>query len=178
MGKWKNILGPKCFPIAWTKGMEDTPENAGRRKVILLSLLGSKIYVTIYPDTAGPRYLNFLYQLMAIRLSGSSSHFRPGAFHMFYKYTADITYITKSGRKKNKQAQTWVRPKRKKGEVLALFWHSEAIASVYPKEILIQLLILSRKLTWLLGPQVPTSHFSSRPSLTMDFRWLSLTPIC
>ena len=96
------------------------------------------------PITAGLHYLNFLYQLMAIRSSSSSSHLRPGAFHMFYKYTTDITYITESGIKKNKWARTRVRPKRKKGEVLALFWHFAAIASVHPNKIPIQ---LSRKLT-------------------------------
>ena len=58
---------------------------------------------------------------------------------MFYKYTTDITYIPESGRKKDKQARTWVSPKRKKGEVLALFWHSVAIVSVYSNEILTQL---------------------------------------
>ena len=40
---------------------------------------------------------------------------------MFYKYAADITYITKSGKKKNKQARTWVSPKHKKGEVFCTF---------------------------------------------------------
>ena len=45
------------------------------------------------PDTAGPHYLNFLYQPMAIRSSNGSSHLRQGAFHMFYKYTTDITYV-------------------------------------------------------------------------------------
>ena len=53
---------------------------------------------------------------------------------MFYKYTIDITYITESGRK-NKHERTWITPKRKKGEALALFWHSVAIARVYPNEI-------------------------------------------
>ena len=58
-----------------------------------------------YTRTAGTHYLNFLNQLMAIRSSSGFSHLRPGAFHMFYKYIADITYITESGRKKNKQSQ-------------------------------------------------------------------------
>ena len=52
------------------------------------------------PDTASPLYLNFLNQRMAIRLSCGFSHLQPGAFHLFYKYAADITYIIKSGRKK------------------------------------------------------------------------------
>ena len=73
------------------------------------------------PDTAGPHYLNFLYQLMAIRESSGFSRLRPRAFHMFYKYTTDITCITESGRKKNKQARTWVSPKRKKGEIFGTF---------------------------------------------------------
>ena len=90
-------------------------------------------------QTAGPHYPNFLYQLMAIQSSTGSSHLRPGAFHMFYKYTTDMTYITKSWRKKNKQAWTWVSSKHKKGEVLALFWYSVAIMSVYPNKIPIQL---------------------------------------
>ena len=55
------------------------------------------------PDTVGRHYLNLLYQLMAIRSSGGFSHLRPGGFHMFYKYTTDIT---ESGRKKNKQVRT------------------------------------------------------------------------
>ena len=57
-------------------------------------------------DTAGLHYLNFLYKLMAIRSSSGSSHLRPGAIYMFYKYTTDITYITESGTKKNKQERT------------------------------------------------------------------------
>ena len=40
---------------------------------------------------------------------------------MFYKYTTDISYITESGRKNNKQARTWVCPKRKKGEGFGTF---------------------------------------------------------
>ena len=39
-------------------------------------------------------------------------------------------------------------------------------------------LILSRWLTWLLGPQVPTPRFNSSLSLTVVFFWLWLTPIC
>ena len=39
-------------------------------------------------------------------------------------------------------------------------------------------LILLRWLTWCLGPQVPTLHFSSSLSLTIAFPWLSITPIC
>ena len=58
---------------------------------------------------------------------------------MFYKYTTDIAYITESGRKKNKQERTWVSPKHKKGEVLALFWHSVVIGSVYSNRIRTQL---------------------------------------
>ena len=83
-------------------------------------------------DTAGPYYLDFLYQLMAIQSHSGFSHLQPGAFHMSYKYTTDIS---ESERKKNKQAWTGVSSKRKKGEVLALFWHSVAIMSVYPNEI-------------------------------------------
>ena len=90
------------------------------------------------PDMASPHYLN-LYQLMAIRSSSGFSHLQPGAFHMFHKYTTDITYITESGRKKNKQPWTWIKPKHKKREVLALFWHSVVIASVYPNKIPTQL---------------------------------------
>ena len=41
--------------------------------------------------------------------------------------------------KKNKPARTWVSPKRKKGEVLALFKHSMAIMSMYLNEIPTQL---------------------------------------
>ena len=45
------------------------------------------------PNMVGPHYLNFLYQLMAIRSSCGFFHLRPGAFHMFYKYITHITYI-------------------------------------------------------------------------------------
>ena len=58
---------------------------------------------------------------------------------MFYKYTIDITYTTKSGRGKNKQEWTWVNPMCKKGEILAFFWHSVAIAGMYPNKIPTQL---------------------------------------
>ena len=57
----------------------------------------------------------------------------------FTNNTIDITYITESGRKKNKQAGTWVSSKHKKGEVLALYRHSVAIVSEYPNEIFPQL---------------------------------------
>ena len=60
---------------------------------------------------------------------------------MFYKYATDITYITESGRNKNKQAPTWY-SKRKKGDVFGTFLAfcaSVAIASVYPSEITTQL---------------------------------------
>ena len=77
--------------------------------------------VTIMPDTTSPHCLNFWNQLMAIRLSSVFSHLWLGALHMFYKYATDITYITESGRKKNKQAWTWVSPKRKKEEVFRTF---------------------------------------------------------
>ena len=50
-----------------------------------------------------------------------------------------MTCITESGRKKNKQARTWVIPKCKKEEISELLWHSVAIASVYPNEIPTQL---------------------------------------
>ena len=106
------------------------------------------IFVVICLTRTVPHYLNFLYLLMAIRSSSSISHLRPGAFHIFYKYTTDITYITESRRKKNKQALTWVIPKCKKGKVLALLWHSVAITSVYQKEIPTQL------------PETLTHHFS------------------
>ena len=84
---------------------------------------------------AGAHHLNFLYQLMAIRSSSGFAHLRLGAFHIFYKYTTDIIYITESGRKKNKQEWTLVSPKHKKGKVLALFWYSMAITSVYQNKI-------------------------------------------
>ena len=78
-------------------------------------------FVTIYP-LADLHYLNFLNQFMTFRSSSGFSHLRPGAFHMLYNHTTDTTYITESGRKKNKQARTWVSIKRKKREVLALFY--------------------------------------------------------
>ena len=76
------------------------------------------------PGTAGPHYLNFLNQLITIWSSSGPSHVWLGAFHILYKHTTDTTYITKSGRKKKKQAWTWVSPKHKKGEVWALLLHS------------------------------------------------------
>ena len=106
--------------------------------------------------------------------------FGPGAFHMFYKYATDITYITENRRKKNQRSRTWVSPKRKKGEVLALFWHfcaSVAIASVYPSEFPTQLPgTLSHPLAPATGPK--SSFFSSCLSLTVAFPWLTLTPMC
>ena len=66
---------------------------------------------------------------MTIRSSSGFSHFRPGAF-----YTTDATYIIETGRKKNQKAQTWVRPKRKKGQVLGTFLAfcaSVSVTSVY-----------------------------------------------
>ena len=50
----------------------------------------------------GPHYLNFLNQLMAIWSSSDLSHLWLGTFHILYKHTTDTTYITESGRKKNK----------------------------------------------------------------------------
>ena len=104
---------------------------------------------------------------------------------MFYKYITDIAYITESGRKKNKQTRIWVSPKRKKGEVLALFWHfceSMAIASVYPSEIPTQLPGTITHPPALgdpaSGSTCPNSSFSSCLSLTVAFPWLSLTLIC
>ena len=68
------------------------------------------------PNTAGPHYLNFLYQLMVFRKSSGSSHLRPGAVHMFNKYPSVKTYIIEI-----KQERTWVRYKRKKKDVLGIF---------------------------------------------------------
>ena len=61
-------------------------------------------------------------------------------FSLFYKYTTDITYITKSGRKKNKLTYTLIRSKHKKGEVFGTFLTflcicgSVTITSVYPRK--------------------------------------------
>ena len=63
-------------------------------------------------------------QLMAIQSSSGFSLLWPGSFHMFYKYITNIIYITETGRKKNKQARTWIGPNRKKGEIWGFFWHS------------------------------------------------------
>ena len=60
-------------------------------------------------------------------------HLQLGVFHMFYKYTIDITYITGSGRKKNKQERTWVvSPKFKKGEVLAFCGYRKRVPERNP----------------------------------------------
>ena len=130
------------------------------------------------PAIASPHYLNFLYQLMAIQSSSGSSYLRPGAFRMFYKYTTDIRYITESRRKKNKQERIWVGPKRKKGEVLVLFWHSVAIAGMYPKEIPTQLPGTLTHSLALADLASGSTSPNSRLSLTVAFPWLSLTPIC
>ena len=111
------------------------------------------------------------------------SHLRPRTFHMFYKYTTGITYITESGRTKYKQGWILIRPKRKKREILALFWHSVAIVSVYPKEnptplpgTLTHPLTLDWPGFWVHSSQL----LLQQPplSLTVAFTWLSLTPIC
>ena len=95
---------------------------------------------------------------------------------MFYKYITDITYITESGRKKNRQALTWVSPTCKKGEVRALFWDicaSVAIASVYASEIPSRLPgTLTRPLALAnpaFGSTCPNSSFSNFLSLTSPF---------
>ena len=85
---------------------------------------------------------------------------------MFYKYVADITYITKSGRKMSKHELGLALSVREK--FLALFWDfcaSVVIAIVYPSEIPSQ---LPRMLTHLLaladsasGFTDPNSSFSS-----------------
>ena len=108
-----------------------------------------------------------------------------GAFHMFYKYATDIAHITESGRKKNKQARTWISPKRKKGEV---FWHfsgiyaSIAIASLYPSEFPLQLPgTLTLPLTLadpLSGSTSTNSFFSSCLSLTVAFPRLLVALLC
>ena len=98
---------------------------------------------------------------------------------MFYKYITDITYITESGRKKNKQPQTWVSPKCKKGKVWALFWHSVLLClsractqTKFPCSYQECGLILSHWLTWLLGPLIPTP-----PSAAASL-WPSPFPDC
>ena len=93
--------------------------------------------MTIYP-LAGPHYLNFSNQLMAIRSSSGFSHFRPGAFHIALQTHKTIYTIRRVEEKKNKQARTWVSYKHKKGEVCDTFvWFSVhlAIMSMYPSEI-------------------------------------------
>ena len=133
------------------------------------------------PDMDGPHHLNFLHQPIATLSSFGSSHHRWRGLHKFYKYTTDITYITESRRKKDKQARTWVSPKRKKGEVLALFWHSvfhrlsrACTRTKVPHSYQERWLILLHWLIWLLDSQVPTPRFNSRLpserrlSLTVD----------
>ena len=63
------------------------------------------------------------------------------------------------------------------------FWHFSGILwlsracteTKFPPSYQERWLILSHWLAWLLGPQVPTSRFSSHLSLTVAFPWLSLT---
>ena len=118
---------------------------------------------------------------MAIRSSSGFSHLRPGAFYMLYKHTTDATYIIESGRKKNKQARTWVSFKRKKKfwPFSVVFCTSVAIVSVYPSEIPTQ---APEKLThpFALADLAsestgPNSSLGSHISLTVAFLWLSLT---
>ena len=95
---------------------------------------------------------------------------------MFYKYAADMIYITESGRKKNKQARTRINPKYKKGEVFGTFLAfcaSVAATSVYSNKIPAQLpgtlthpLALADLAS---GSTGPNSSFSSHLSLTVAF---------
>ena len=97
---------------------------------------------------------------------------------MFYKYTTDITYITESGKKKNKQARTWVSPKRKKGEVLALFRHSVAIMLVHPNKIPTQLPgLLTHPLTLAdLFQQLPLSEHCLSLTVANSYLLIALRP--
>ena len=133
--------------------------------------------MTIYP-LVGPHYLNLLNQLMAIQSSRGFSPAR-GISHCFTN-TRDRTYSTKRvEEKKNKQAQTWVSSKRKKGEVFDTFlW---AIANMYPSEIptqppetLAHPLALADLASEFTGP---SSLLSSCLSLTVTFPWLLLTAL-
>ena len=103
---------------------------------------------------------------------------------MLYKHTTDTAYITEGGRKKNKQARTWVSSKCKKKEK---FWHfsvvfsaSVAIGSVYPSKILTQppgTLTHSLTLADLASESTgPYSSLSNHLSLTVTFPQLLLTP--
>ena len=61
----------------------------------------------------------------------------------------------------------------------SILWLSRACTQTkFPYSYQKRWLVLSRRLTWLLGLQVPTPFFSSRLSLTVAFPWRSLTHIC
>ena len=102
---------------------------------------------------------------------------------MFYKYAADITYITESGRRTNKQVRTWVvSPKRKKREVFGTFLallcicgYRECVPERNFHTATRNTDILLRWPTRPLGPQVPTPPSAAAslwPSPFPDCRYL------
>ena len=102
-----------------------------------------------------------------------------GHFTLLYKHT---TYTTESGKRKNKQARTWVSPKHKKGEVFGIFlafYASVSVTWVHSNKIPIQLpgmlthpLALANSSS---GSTGPNSSLSSHLSLTVAFPRLSIT---
>ena len=92
---------------------------------------------------------------------------------MLYKHTTDTAYITESGGK-NKQARTWVSPKRKKRGSLSIFptfYASVSVTSLYAKKIPTQLPGILTHTQALADPASVftslNSSFSSRLSLTV-----------
>ena len=93
--------------------------------------------MTIYPDGWSP-----LSQLLKPAHGHSIIQWPHSSLARGISHATDTTYTTESGRKKNKQAQTWVSPKCKKGEVFDTFlpfWASVAVTSVYSNKIPTQL---------------------------------------
>ena len=130
--------------------------------------------VTIYP-LAGPHNLNLLNQLMAIRSSSSFSRLRPGAFHIALQ-THKAQHTKPRGwmkRRTNKHGFGFAPTARRAKFVTLLcgflcIWLSRAC--IRAKFLHIQQkrwLILSRCLTWLLSPQVPTPLTVAFPRLLL-----------
>ena len=70
---------------------------------------------------AGPLYLNFLNELMAIRSSSGFNHFRPGAFHIALQ-THKTQHVQPKGWKKRRTKKHGLRlsPSARRGRFLTL----------------------------------------------------------
>ena len=120
--------------------------------------------MTIY-SLAAPHYLNLLNHLIAIRSSSGFSCLRPGTFHIALQ-THNTQHI---------QPRGWKKRRTNKHKQEGRFFFTFSLHSVLLRACILakfrhshqeRRLILSRWLTWLLSPQVPTPH------LTTTFLWL------